>query len=100
MLLAEIRVIPIGTSTTSLSTYVARAIEVIRKRKLRHEITPFGTCIEVKDFDELSSVLKEIVNELQKVGVKRIAIDIALDIRFDKQITLRSKVISVESKLK
>jgi len=99
LLLIEIRIIPIGVGT-SLSTYIARVIEVIKERELKYIITPFGTCIEMKDFDELTTILREIVNVLRNMDVKRIAIDIAIDIRFDKPITLESKVISVKSKLR
>ncbi len=98
-ILALLRVVPIGTASPSLSSYVAKVIEVLRKRGVNYVLGPMGTSIEIDGFDELAQLLKEIVEVLRKEGVQRIAIDVSIDIRFDKELTLRSKVASVEQKL-
>ncbi len=98
-ILVFLRVIPIGTSSASLSNYVARVIRVIESMGLKYTITPFGTGIELESFNELSRLLEVVTSELRKTGVSRIAIDISLDLRFDKEITLEYKIESVKSKL-
>jgi uncharacterized protein (TIGR00106 family) len=98
--LAELRVIPIATPSTSLSPYVAKVIEILRSRGVKHTLAPFGTCIEVEDFHKLADILNEIVEAMKSMGINRVAIDIAVDVRLDKPITLESKVRSVEEKLK
>jgi len=98
--LAELRVIPIATPSTSLSPYVAKVIEILRSRGVKHTLTPFGTCVEVEDFHKLADILNEIVEAMKSMGINRVAIDIAVDVRLDKPITLESKVRSVEEKFK
>ncbi|MCS7111820.1 MAG: MTH1187 family thiamine-binding protein [Ignisphaera sp.] len=100
VVLAELRVVPIGTSSTSLSTYVAEALKVLEELNVRYTLTPFGTCIEVSDFSELASILDRISKRLSSLGVRRMVIDVAMDVRYDKQISLESKVRSVEEKIK
>uniref|UniRef100_A0A7C2ZVD2 Thiamine-binding protein domain-containing protein n=1 Tax=Ignisphaera aggregans TaxID=334771 RepID=A0A7C2ZVD2_9CREN len=63
-------------------------------------LTPFGTCIEIENFETLAEILKEIAERSKTEGIKRLVIDVSLDIRFDKQISLESKVRSVEEKLR
>jgi uncharacterized protein (TIGR00106 family) len=98
-ILAEIRVIPIATPSTSLSKYIASVIEILKKKGVNYVLTPFGTCIEVEDMYKLADILTSISDVLKSLSINRIVIDITLDIRFDKQITLESKVKSVEEKL-
>ena len=97
--LAELRVIPIGTKTTSLSSYVAKVIELIKSRGYNYFISPMGTSIEVKTFDDIAKLLEVIANTLKSEGVQRIVVDIAIDIRFDKDAHLESKIRSIEEKL-
>jgi len=98
-ILAEIRVIPLGIGKTSTGEFIARAIEVLKRRKVKHILGPFGTSVEVNGFQELAEILDEIKNELHKIGVPRVVFDIAVDVRFDKEITLEYKVKTVEKKL-
>ncbi|MEM0006411.1 MAG: MTH1187 family thiamine-binding protein [Ignisphaera sp.] len=97
--LAELRVIPVGTSSTSLSMYVAEVLKVLEELRVRYMLTPFGTCIEVADFSELASMLDKVCKHLRDLGINRIVIDVAIDVRFDKEISLESKVRSVEEKM-
>ncbi|MEZ0290842.1 MAG: MTH1187 family thiamine-binding protein [Sulfolobales archaeon] len=97
--LATIRVIPIGTSSPSLSSYVAEVVNVLRERKIKYVLTPFNTAVELNDLGELTEVIDSMISRLRARGVQRIAIDIQLDLRFDKEISLEYKVDSVERKL-
>lgn len=99
-ILVELRVIPIATPTTSLSTYVAEVLKILDQRGLKRILTPFGTCIEVPSFEDLADVLKAISEHLKHLGIGRLVIDLAIDIRFDKPVTLESKVRSVEEKIR
>ncbi len=98
-ILTELRVVPIGTGSASISSYIAMVIELIRRRKLKYHLSPMGTCIEVQSFEELADLLNEVVSTLRSATINRIVIDIAIDIRFDKELSLESKVRSVEEKL-
>ena len=98
-ILLALRVIPIGTGDTSLSSYVAEVVKIFEKRGLRYILSPFNTSIEIDDFNQLSDILKEIVQTLSSRDVKRIAIDINIDVRLDKEISLGYKIESVERKI-
>jgi uncharacterized protein (TIGR00106 family) len=98
-ILLALRVIPIGTGDTSLSNYVAEVVKIFEKRGLRYILSPFNTSIEIDDFSQLSDILKEIVQTLSSRDVKRMAIDINIDVRFDKEISLEYKIESVERKI-
>jgi len=98
-ILLALRVIPIGTGDTSLSNYVAEVVKIFEKRGLRYILSPFNTSIEIDDFNQLSDILKEIVQTLSNRDVKRIAIDINIDVRLDKEISLVYKIESVERKI-
>jgi len=98
-ILIELRVIPIGTSSTSLSSYIAKVIEVVRDSGYRYVLGPMGTSIEIKSFNELAKLLNDIISVLRDMNINRIVIDIAIDIRLDKEASLIDKVKSVEEKL-
>ena len=98
-ILLALRVIPIGTGDTSLSNYVAEVVKIFEKRGLRYILSPFNTSIEIDDFSQLSDILKEIVQTLSSRDVKRIAIDMSIDVRLDKEISLGYKIESVERKI-
>ncbi|MGC9010077.1 MAG: MTH1187 family thiamine-binding protein [Sulfolobales archaeon] len=99
-ILASIRVIPIGTKDTSLSKYVATVIDILRDLGVKYMITPFNTAIELEDLSKLNTVIEKIIDSLGGLGIKRVAIDIQLDIRLDKELTLEYKIRSVEEKVK
>mgnify|MGYP005844876145 FL=1 len=53
MITAELTVIPLGTCSTSLSSYVAAAVEALKRRNVRYEISGMGTLLEAEYLDEL-----------------------------------------------
>lgn len=99
-ILAELRVISVGTSSTSLSTHIAEALKVLDEMKIRYTLTPFGTCVEVADFRDLASILDRVSKRLNELGVKRVFFDVSVDVRYDKEMSLESMVKSVEEKMK
>jgi len=98
-ILASIRIIPIGTGDPSISKYVAGVVEILRDLGLRYMIGPFNTSVEVERISDLNIIIEKIIDYFKKSGVKRVAIDIQLDIRLDKEITLEYKIRSVEEKI-
>lgn len=97
--LAFVKVIPIGTSSGSLSNYVAEAIKVLNSMNVKYQLTPFGTAVEVDSIDTIADILKELNKKFKDIGVPRLVIDVSLDLRYDKEITLEHKVSSVYEKL-
>ncbi len=97
MPMAEITIVPVGAGT-SVSKYVAKAIEVLKSRGLKFKVTPTSTVIE-GDLDTLFEVLKEMHEAPFKEGVQRVVTMIKIDDRRDKKIDMEYKVQAVLSKL-
>ena len=98
-ILVAIRVVPIGTCSTSISSYVAEVINILKEKGVKYSLTPFNTAMELTNLNQLSEILGEVVRRLSSRGVSRLAIDVQLDVRLDKEITLEYKVNSVLEKL-
>ncbi len=92
MLIVEIAVDPIGTGSPSVGDYIRRVVEVVRRRGLKHWVGPMGTSIELSSFEELGELLRDIHDELHKLGVMRIVTAVRIDDRRDKGIDMDYKV--------
>ncbi|WP_221289283.1 MTH1187 family thiamine-binding protein [Stygiolobus caldivivus] len=91
-ILIDISVEPIGTSSTSLSPYVRKVFEVLDRLGLKYYPAPSMTTIELEDITQLGIILKEIGDELEKMGVKRIVTIMKVDDRRDKENSLQHKL--------
>ncbi len=99
MAILEISVVPIGTGDTSLSAYVADCLRVLRKEKVRYELSPMGTSIEGNLKDLIRIALKMHQVPFQK-GARRVVTTLKIDDRRDKKGTLEGKKKAVQSKLR
>ena len=77
-ILVELRVIPIGTGSTSLSSYVASVINVVRNSGYRYVLGPMGTSIEINSFNDLAKLLNDITGVLFSIFMILPAISIAV----------------------
>ena len=90
--ISEIKIMPVGTATTSLSGYVAACIDTIKQAKdIEYQVTAMGTIVQ----GPLERVL-ELAKEMHQVpftlGAKRVVTTISIDDRRDKPATMESKV--------
>ncbi len=93
--IAEIKIIPLGTATTSLSRYIATCINTVKQAQdISYQLTAMGTIIQ----GPLGRVL-ELVQKMHEVpfamGAKRVVTIINIDDRRDKVATIESKVKAV-----
>ncbi len=93
--IAEIAVVPLGTETPEVGSYVARCISILKEAKdIKYQVTAMGTILE----GPLSRVM-ELAQEMHEVpfatGAKRVVTTIKLDDRRDKLATIESKVRAV-----
>ncbi|WP_368505984.1 MTH1187 family thiamine-binding protein [Alkalihalophilus sp. As8PL] len=100
MAIVDVTVIPIGTESPSVSQYVAEIQQVLAsyEGKITFELTPMSTLIE-GELPVLFEVIQEIHEVPFKYGLKRVATNIRIDDRRDKESTLQSKRKSVEARL-
>ena len=102
MAIVDVTVIPIGTETPSVSSYVADIQRVLKKYEengqIRFQLTPMNTIIE----GELP-VLFEVILAMHEVpfekGLMRVATNIRIDDRRDGKRKMEEKVQRVESQL-
>jgi uncharacterized protein (TIGR00106 family) len=99
MAIAEISVVPLGTKTTSISQYVARAVKVLEQEKdIKYEMTAMGTIIE-GDLDKILAAVKKMHEGTFGEGVVRVVTTIKIDDRRDKAQGMKEKVDSLKKKL-
>ena len=102
MAIADVTVIPIGTETPSVSSYVADIQRVLKKYeesgKIRFQLTPMNTIIEgeLTDLFEVIQAMHEVPFEK---GLMRVATNIRIDDRRDVKRKREEKVQRVESQL-
>jgi uncharacterized protein (TIGR00106 family) len=97
---AEISIMPIGTSDTSMSKEIAAAYDAIHNltNLKKVTLTPMSTQIESDKLDDIFQAILAAHNSAKSVGVKRIISTIRIDERLDKPNVLDDKVRSVETK--
>lgn len=99
MAIVEATITPIGTGTTSVSSYVADCHKILENEsRIKYQLTPMGTIFE-GDMD----VILEIIRKMHEVpfdnGAMRVSTLIKIDDRRDKVGTMEQKLKSVETKL-
>jgi len=99
MAIMEISVVPIGTKETTLSSYVADCLRVLKQEKVHYELTAMGTNIEgdLKDLIKIALKMHEVPF---KKGAPRVLTTLKIDDRRDKRGTLVGKKKAVQSRLR
>jgi uncharacterized protein (TIGR00106 family) len=99
MAIAEIKILPSGTKTPSVSQYVARAVKVLEHEKnIKYEMTAMGTIVEA-DLDRILTVVKKMHEATFGEGVARVITMIEIDDRRDKPQGIKEKLDSLKKKL-
>ena len=99
MAILEISVVPIGTKETSLSSYVAECLKVLKKEKIRYELSSMGTNME-GDLRKLIKVALKMHQVPFEKGALRVLTTLKIDDRKDKKATLSGKKRAVQKKLR
>ncbi|EZQ01716.1 MULTISPECIES: MTH1187 family thiamine-binding protein [Acidianus] len=90
--LVDISVEPIGTGSTSISSYVKAVYEVLKAKGVKFYPAPSMTTLELDNIEDLGKIIKEIDNKLTDMGVKRIVTIIKVDDRRDKENSIDHKL--------
>jgi len=99
MAIIKVSIIPMGTAATSVSQYIARAVEVLQGEKnIKYELTAMGTIIE-GDLDRLLTLARKMHEAIFDAGAMRAVTIIEIDDRRDKTSSISSKVESVKKQL-
>ena len=101
MAVAELTLIPIGTKTTSVSKYIAGALDSIGEIEgLTCELNAMGTTIAHKDLKVLYDVIRRMQESVFENGADRVYSVVKIDDRHDKNYTFKDKITSVNEKRK
>jgi uncharacterized protein (TIGR00106 family) len=100
--IVDVTIIPIGTEGPSVSNYVANMQEFLEENKekynITYQLTPMSTLIQ-GDLDDLFTVVRALHELPYEKGIDRVATNIRIDDRRDKEATLESKLQSVQKKI-
>jgi uncharacterized protein (TIGR00106 family) len=97
--IADIRILPFGTETASLSHCVAACVNILKQAPdISYQVTAMATIVQgpLERVLELAQKMHEIPFTM---GVNRVVTNISIDDRRDKRITMVSKVKAVTAKL-
>jgi uncharacterized protein (TIGR00106 family) len=81
----------------SVSTYVARSLEIIETSGIPYRLNPMGTVLE-GTYAEVMGVIEQCFQKM-KIDCNRITTSIKIDYRKGKTDRLNSKIQSVEQKV-
>ena len=98
--MAEFSIVPIGTGETSVSRYVAAAVNAFRSvQGLDFEVTPMGTVFGADDLGPIFEAVRRAHEAVVALGAKRVSSTLKIDDRRDKLRTMQDKVKAVAEKL-
>lgn len=93
---AEISIYPVGTDSTSLSFYIAKAVDSIKDlRSIKYQITPMGTILEADTPENIFEAAKIMMETVHRLGVQRVEVVLKIDSRRDKSQTMQDKLDAV-----
>lgn len=99
MAIMEISVVPIGTQSTSISSFVADCVKIVDEQGLKYEVTSMGTEVEGA-VDDLLKLAAQLHRAPFSQGALRVLTIIRLDERRDKELRIAGKKASVLRRLR
>ncbi len=90
MAILEISIVPIGVKGSSLSSFVADCVRILKEEKVRYELTAMGTNIEgnLKDLIKVALQMHELPF---KKGALRVVTTVKIDDRRGREVTIAGK---------
>jgi uncharacterized protein (TIGR00106 family) len=95
MIIAQLSIAPLGKGT-SVSTYVKKVIEILKKEHITFETNPMATVIETNDLSTLFQVVQKAHQAVLSAGADRVITELKIDDRRDKEVTMKSKLNSLK----
>ena len=99
-IIAEFSIVPIGQESTSLTRWVARAIEAIaRVEGVEYELTPMGTVLEASSMEAIFRCVQAAHDALSEMGAERMLSHLSINDRRDVSRGMGDKPRSVRRHL-
>ncbi|HLN64878.1 MAG TPA: MTH1187 family thiamine-binding protein [Symbiobacteriaceae bacterium] len=96
MALLEISVVPVGTDSPSISSFIAEACREASRNGIKFDVTPTSTVME-GDLPALLNVAQQMHQAAFRAGTQRVVTNIAIDERRDKDLTMEDTVQAVRT---
>jgi uncharacterized protein (TIGR00106 family) len=90
-MIVDVSVVPIGTSSTSVSRFVREVLKTVRASGLKYRVGPMGTSLE-GDWDTIFKTIRAMHEVCFKLGAGRLLTVIKVDDRRDKVQTMQDKL--------
>lgn len=97
MIVADISIIPIGVGE-SVSKFVRRAVEELKKTGLKVEVTAMSTVVEAENAEKLFYAVQKAREAVFELGAKRVYTIIRLDERRDKELSIEGKKSAIDDR--
>lgn len=95
MALIEVKVLPVGTPTPSISSYITASYQALDEfPDLRYQVTPTSTVLE-GNLDQALRAVRRMHEATFQGGVKRVVTTISIDDRLDKELDMDEAVEAV-----
>ena len=95
MIIAELTVVPLGTGTPSVSRYVVKAVDELRKLGLEPQLTAMGTIIEAAELSMILEAVRKVHESVFEQGALRVVTTLKIDERRDKAGSIEQKIRAV-----
>ena len=95
MIISQLSIAPIGKDI-SVSKYVKKVIEVIKKHNVKSETNAMATVIETEDLETLFTIVQEAHMTMVNSGAHRVITELKIDDRRDKNATIKSKLRAIQ----
>lgn len=93
-MIVDVSIVPIGTTSASVSRYVRAALEVLKASGLNYVVGPMGTALE-GNWDEIFATIRQMHEACIRLGAVRLLTTIKIDDRRDKTQTIADKMKKV-----
>ncbi len=94
MAVVEVKIVPVGTDSASMSSFVAATYKVVEEEGLKHQLTPTSTIIE-GDLQQVLNVVRRMHQTPFNRGAERVVTNIFIDERKDKPAEMSDMVDTV-----
>lgn len=99
MAIAAVSISPVGAGT-SVSRYVAAALEVVRaQQRVRYRLDPMFTTLE-GELGEIYALVQRMQEAVFDAGAERVGTVLKIDDRRDRRVRMEDKVAAVEERLR
>ena len=98
MPIATINIIPLGTDSPSVGSFVADCIKVLKDAGANFKMNAMGTVID-GDLDDILMLVRKMHSVPFEKGIQRVVTIVSIDDRRDKKVTSSEKVESLMKKL-